>query len=122
MAKHLHTGKTGEDLAVQFLEDKGLRILHRNWRYRRAEVDIVAMDGKTLVLAEVKTRSSDFFGKPEEFVSTKKQRFLAEAASHYMETFGHEWELRFDVVSVLVHPNGVCRVEHFEDAFFPEWG
>ncbi len=122
MSQHIRTGQTGEDLAAGFLENKGLHILHRNWRYRRAEVDIVALDGSTLVLVEVKTRSNNAFGRPEEFVSAKKQRFLAEAASHYMETFGHEWELRFDIVAVLLPDNGEPQLEHFEDAFFPGWG
>jgi putative endonuclease len=122
MAQHLETGKTGEDLAAAHLEAKGLRILHRNWRFGRAEVDIVAEDGKVLVLAEVKTRRSAQFGRPEEFVSAKKQRFMAEAASQYMEQFGYDWEIRFDIVSVLFLPGAAPQIEHFPDAFFPEWG
>ncbi len=122
MSQHLRTGKTGEDLAAAFLEGKGFRILHRNWRFRRAEVDIVALDGKTLVLIEVKTRSTDRFGRPEEFVSAKKQRFLAEAASCYMEAFGYDWELRFDVVAVILRSETDYDIEHLPDAFFPEWG
>lgn len=120
MAPHLTTGQTGEDLAAQFLEQQGFKIICRNWRYGRAEVDIIAMDGAVLVLAEVKTRSSDHFGRPEEFVSAKKQRLLAEAASRYMELNGHDWEIRFDVVSVLLRPE--AEITHFRDAFFPDWG
>lgn len=122
MPPHLDTGKTGEDLAAAFLESKGLLILHRNWRFRRAEVDIVAMDGEVLVLAEVKTRRTDRFGRPEEFVSAKKQRFLAEAASCYMEEFDYNWELRFDVVAIILRSETDYDIEHFPDAFFPEWG
>lgn len=122
MAQHNDTGQAGEDLAAQFLERQGFQILHRNWRFGRAEVDIVAMDGSTLVLAEVKARSSDHFGRPEEFVSAKKQRFLAEAASQYMEKYGHDWEIRFDVVSVLLQPGTAAEITHFRDAFFPDWG
>jgi putative endonuclease len=122
MAKHNDTGQAGEDLAAQFLEQQGFKILHRNWRYGRAEVDIVAMDGAVLVLIEVKARSSQHFGRPEEFVSVKKQRFLAEAASRYMEMHGHDWEIRFDVVSVLFPIGAEAEITHFSDAFFPDWG
>ncbi|HRD83366.1 MAG TPA: YraN family protein [Saprospiraceae bacterium] len=120
MAQHNDTGQAGEELAAQFLEQQGFQILHRNWRFGRAEVDIVAMDGPALVLVEVKARSSDHFGRPEDFVSAKKQRFLAEAASRYMEMYGHDWEIRFDVVAVLFNPE--TEITHFRDAFFPEWG
>lgn len=120
MAQHNDTGRAGEELAAQFLEQQGFKLLHRNWRFGRAEVDIVAMDSDTLVLIEVKTRSSDHFGRPEEFVFAKKQRFLAEAASRYMEMYGHDWEIRFDVVAVLFNPE--TEITHFRDAFFPEWG
>lgn len=119
MAKHNETGKAGELAARRFLENKGYTILETNWRFHRAEVDLIAKDGKILVFVEVKTRSSDAFGKPEAFVDARKQRFLAEAASAYMELTGHDWEIRFDIVSVLVNPGGEALLEHFEDAFFP---
>jgi len=119
MAKHNETGKAGELAARRFLENKGYDILETNWRFHRAEVDLIAKDGKILVFVEVKTRSSDAFGKPEAFVDARKQRFLAEAASAYMELTGHDWEIRFDIVSVLVNPGGEALLEHFEDAFFP---
>ncbi len=122
MARHNDTGRKGEDLAASHLEAKGLQLLHRNWRHGRAEVDIVALDGRTLVLVEVKTRRSTHFGPPEAFVSPKKQRFLTEAASCYMEQFGYDWEIRFDIISVLLLNDGKYQVTHFEDAFFPEWG
>jgi len=119
MAQHNETGKAGELAARRFLENKGYAMLESNWRFHRAEVDLIAKDGKILVFVEVKTRSSDAFGKPEAFIDARKQRFLAEAASAYMEQIGHDWEIRFDVVSVLVKPGGETLLEHFEDAFFP---
>jgi len=119
MARHNEIGKTGEATARKFLENKGYAILESNWRFHRAEVDLIAKDGNVLVFVEVKTRSSDAFGKPEAFVSTRKQRFLAEAASAYMEQSGHDWEIRFDIISVLAQPAGEALIEHFEDAFFP---
>ena len=119
MAKHLDTGKLGEDLAVAHLRQLGFEILETNWRHRRLEVDIIAKDGDLLVFVEVKTRSYDYFGKPEEFVTPAKERRLAQAAAAYMEQFGHDWAMRFDVVAVLKEKNGGFAVEHIRDAFFP---
>lgn len=119
MAKHLDTGKLGEDAAKRFLEQKGFRILETNWRYKRLEVDIIAYDGAELVFVEVKTRSSKYFGTPEVFVDKRKEKLLAQAAAAYMEVIGHEWTIRFDVVSVLVGRNGRLYVRHLRDAFFP---
>ncbi|MDZ4680742.1 MAG: YraN family protein [Saprospiraceae bacterium] len=121
MAAHNEIGKAGELAARRLLENKGYLVLEANWRFHRAEVDLIAKDGKILVFIEVKTRSSDAFGKPEAFVDARKQRFLAEAASAYMEQIGHDWEIRFDIISVLTNQGGETLLEHFEDAFFPGW-
>ncbi len=119
MAKHLETGKLGEELAVAHLRQLGFEILETNWRYRRMEVDIVAKEGEVLVFVEVKTRSYDYFGRPEEFISAAQQARLARAASAFMEKTGHEWAIRFDVVSVLKKKAGDFAVELIRDAFFP---
>ncbi|GJM36075.1 MAG: UPF0102 protein [Saprospiraceae bacterium] len=119
MARHNDTGHKGEALARKFLENKGYRVLETNWRYRRAEIDIIAKDGEILVFVEVKTRSSTAFGRPEEFVSTKKEQFMIDSASAYMEAIGHNWEIRFDIIAVLLPANAAPEVEHFKDAFFP---
>lgn len=119
MAKHLETGATGENLARALLEHKGYAILESNWRYKRAEVDIIAKDGETLVFIEVKTRSTDAFGKPEEFITPQKESLLVAAASAYMEQTGHDWAIRFDIISVIYRSERDYRIEHFEDAFFP---
>ncbi|MFQ5448350.1 MAG: YraN family protein [Saprospiraceae bacterium] len=119
MAKHIETGRHGEELAVDFLEKAGFQILETNWRHRRLEVDIIAKDGETLVFVEVKTRSYDYFGRPEEFVDKKKERHLSQAAAAYMEQTGHEWAIRFDVVSVLMKTENEWLVEHLPDAFWP---
>lgn len=119
MAKHLDIGKAGESLARSFLEQKGYRILETNWRWSRAEIDLIAKDVDTLVFVEVKTRSTDAFGKPEESITARKERFLADAASVYMEQIGHDWAVRFDVISIIYHSAQHYEIEHFEDAFFP---
>ncbi|MCO6476913.1 MAG: YraN family protein [Phaeodactylibacter sp.] len=119
MARHNEVGKAGEALARRYLEEKGYRILEANWRYRRAEVDLIAMDGPVLVFVEVKTRGSDAFGRPEEFVTPQKEQLITDAAMEYMESIGHDWELRFDIISVLFRNEDDYQLEHFRDAFFP---
>jgi putative endonuclease len=119
MAKHLDTGRQGEALAVDCLRQNGFDIIETNWRHRRLEVDIIAREGNVLVFVEVKTRSYDYFGKPEDFVTPAKERHLAEAAAAYMQQGGHDWAMRFDVVSVLKNRDGSQTVELIRDAFFP---
>lgn len=120
MAKHLETGQFGENAALEFLLSKGWRIAERNWRSGRGEIDIIAWDpDNILVFVEVKTRSGDGFGGPESAVDAKKQRQLMHAAGRYMESIGYEWELRFDVIAVLVKREKVQEIRHIVDAFFP---
>ncbi|MBI1225118.1 MAG: YraN family protein [Bacteroidetes bacterium] len=119
MAKHLETGKLGEEFTVAHLQQLGFEILETNWRHRRCEVDIIAKDGNVLVFIEVKTRSYDFFGRPEEFISPAQQVRLAQAAAAFMEKTGHEWAVRFDVASVLKNKEGGFNIELIQDAFFP---
>jgi putative endonuclease len=119
MAKHNEIGQFGEQKAAEFLEQKGYKILDRNWRYGRAEIDIVAMDGATLVFGEVKTRSNDLFERPESAVDEKKRRLLTRAAVAYMRKIGHEWAIRFDILAVILRGPDFY-IDHFEDAFFPQ--
>ncbi|MFZ2898869.1 MAG: YraN family protein [Saprospiraceae bacterium] len=119
MAKHHKTGKRGETLAADWLRKKGYEILEQNWRFSRAEVDIIARQGAMLVFVEVKTRSSRQFGHPASFVTIKKRRFLADAAQEYMQDAGHEGEFRFDIISIILPEAGRPFLEHFPDAFFP---
>lgn len=118
MALHNDIGKKGENLARTFLESKGYSILEINWRYRKAEIDLIVKDGETLVFIEVKTRSTDLFGQPTEAISPRKKRLLSDAASAYMEQTGHDWAIRFDVISIIYYNAKHYTMEHFEDAFF----
>jgi putative endonuclease len=120
MAKHNEVGQRGEQIATDFLTKKNYTILDRNWRYKRAEIDIVAMHGAVLVFAEVKTRSNDLFERPESAVDEKKRRLLARAAVAYMRKIGHEWAIRFDIIAVVLKEEHLFFVDHFEDAFFPQ--
>ena len=119
MAKHLSIGKKGEEIAIEFLKKDGFEILETNWRHKKLEVDIIAKDGETLVFIEVKTRSTDFFGLPEEYVDYKKEKHLVNAATEYMISVNHEWAFRFDVVAILLRNENDWKVNHIKDAFFP---
>jgi putative endonuclease len=112
-------GKTGEKLARQFFVEKGCQVLAQNWRYSRAEVDMIVKDAETIVFVEVKTRSSTRFGPPEYFVSRQQQQMLAAAASYFCEKLGHEGEIRFDVISIVMRPDGETNLEHLQDGFWP---
>lgn len=119
MAKKHELGKKGERLAQAYLQANDYMLLEKNWRYSRAEIDIIAMKEEVLVFIEVKTRTSTFFGRPESFVTSKKKKFMAEAASAYMEEIDHKWEIRFDIIGIIWENEINYELEHYEDAFFP---
>ncbi len=119
MAEHNEIGAAGEQLAFKYLRTKGYEILDRNWRYRKHELDIVARDGKYVVIVEVKTRSSDLYGQPEEAVKPGKRGKLIKAANAYIAELPGELTLRFDIISVILHPSGKPYIHHIEDAFYP---
>ena len=73
MAEHNVTGQKGEEMAANYLVEKGYSILEKNWRFKNLEADIIALTSKILVIAEVKTRKSNYFGEPETFVTKQKQ-------------------------------------------------
>jgi putative endonuclease len=120
MSNNLDTGKRGESLAAEFLEKKGWRIAERNWRAGRGEIDLIAWaHEQLLVFVEVKTRAGDNFGGPEEAVDARKQDIMARTAGLYMEHIGYDWEIRFDIIAVLLKGDKVLQIRHVEDAFFP---
>lgn len=118
MANWHELGKRGEEITADWLRARGYQILERNWRYHRAEVDIIARTGVLLVFVEVKTRRSERFGAPFAFVGQRKQRFLASAASAYADILEFSGEIRFDVSSILFSGKDF-HIEYLEDAFFP---
>ena len=119
MTKQKRIGDLGEALAMQHLLSQGYRILETNWRFSRAEIDIIARLNDMLIFVEVKTRSYDYFGPPEAFVDDKKEILMADAAYRYMELIEHESEIRFDIISVLLRERSEPEIKHFKDAFFP---
>ena len=120
MADHNDFGKLGEELAVDYLVGKGYEILERNWRNVHKEIDIIAKDGKFLVIVEVKTRQTDEYGNPDIAVTKKKQRMLIAAANAYIFKNQLDIETRFDIISI-VFKDGEPVIEHIEDAFLPHW-
>jgi putative endonuclease len=116
MATHNELGAKGELMAVEFLMAKNYQIVAINWRWQKAEVDIIAQSNNTLVFVEVKTRSSDTFSKPEEAVNDKKQQLLIDAAEAYCEANEIELELRFDVIAII-HQGNKTIVKQIEGAF-----
>tara|TARA_B100000965_G_C19575116_1_gene750993 strand:+ start:59 stop:421 length:363 start_codon:yes stop_codon:yes gene_type:complete len=118
MAEHNEIGKLGEEQAQKFLLDKGYDILALNWRFKKAEIDIIAQQKETLVIVEVKTRTSIDFERPQEAVTISKQRHLVRAADAYIQENEIDLECRFDVISVLIL-NQKVEIEHIEDAFMP---
>lgn len=111
-------GRYGERIAAQLLVDSGLRILDTNWRCPRGEIDIIAAAGSTLVICEVKTRTTVSFGEPAEAVGRVKSARLRLLATQWLAEHPGSWsEVRFDVVSVLRGPAGPARVRHLRGAF-----
>jgi putative endonuclease len=118
LSKHNALGVRGEILACEFLQKKEYAILEINWRFSHYEVDIIAKHQNVLIFAEVKTRSTDYFGFPESAVDKEKQQRLAKAADEYMEQNNLEMDIRFDIISIIIK-NEEPEIIHLEDAFFP---
>lgn len=113
MGRNAALGRFGEDVAARYLTELGMVVLERNWRCVEGEIDIVARDGDTLVICEVKTRSSLAFGHPAEAVSPRKLRRLRALASRWLTVHGvHAPHIRIDVVSVMTSAVGSAAVEH----------
>ncbi|MCE2787725.1 MAG: YraN family protein [Bacteroidota bacterium] len=112
-----HFGKLGEDIAAAYLQRKGYKILERNYRYGRNEIDIICSSDKEIIFVEVKTRASDDIAYPERAVSKAKQKNIRITAENYLEEIDYRGSTRFDIIAVL---KGIkFEIEHFEDAFYP---
>ena len=99
---HLLLGARGETLAKSYLQKQGFTIIEQNWRHEFAEVDIIASHGSELHFIEVKTKSNDVFGMPEERITQKKLKTLARAAEAFLEKNSAWQEVIFDVLSVML--------------------
>jgi putative endonuclease len=117
MAQHNELGKKGEQLAVDFLLKNNYDILERNYRFDKAEVDIIAQKGNVLAIVEVKTRSSLDFGNPQDFVKPKQIKNLVKAVDEYVTENDLDLEVRFDIIAI-VKENKTYNIEHLENAFY----
>jgi putative endonuclease len=115
----LQKGRNAEDIAMEYLIVNGYEILATNWRSGKAEIDIIAKDFDHLVFIEVKSRSYDTLGKPENAVNAKKEQMIIRGATSYMDQHNYEGKIRFDVISIILRSEQDFDLEHFEDAFFP---
>jgi putative endonuclease len=118
MAAHNEFGKAGEQLAAEWLICRGFQIISRNWKHNRYEIDIIAHLAKVLHFIEVKSRHDDLFGKPEDWVDRKKGRHLLSAGEAYQQKFP-QWNLiQYDILSVLIDPDGKAEFFFIEDVYW----
>ncbi len=117
MAKHNELGKKGEQLAVDFLIKNSYDIVERNYRFDKAEVDIIAKKDDILAIIEVKTRSTRDFGNPQDFVKPKQIKNLVKAVDEYVNVNGLDVEVRFDIIAIVKEGKSF-KIEHLEDAFY----
>lgn len=116
MADHNELGKKGEQLAIAFLVKNEYKILEKNYRFQKAEVDIIAQKKDVLAVVEVKTRSTTYFGNPQDFVNPKKVKLLLSAIDHYVVERNLDVEVRFDIIAIIYQEN-TTKLEHLKDAF-----
>jgi len=116
MAKHLKLGQRAEGVAVRYLLRNGYKILEKNYRSGRAEVDIIGQMNTLIVFVEVKSRQTTIHGNPEDGINEHKKRMLFQAAEAYQIDQNWHKEIRFDAISINFYPQAI-KIEHFEDAF-----
>ncbi|QJD95764.1 YraN family protein [Mucilaginibacter robiniae] len=119
MARHNELGRQGEELAKTYLEKSGYEILDENWTFGKAEVDLIVYKNQVIIFTEVKARTSNSFGEPEDFVDNRKQKLLAQAADEYIYLMNHQGEVRFDIIAIRFRQDGSYTLKHIEDAFWP---
>jgi putative endonuclease len=108
-------GRHGEELAARFLTEAGLTVVERNWRCKQGEIDIVAVDGRTLVICEVKTRSGLRFGTPIEAITRQKAMRLRKLAVQWVKAHGLIFDqIRIDIVGLLRNASGEFTIEHVQ--------
>ncbi len=113
-----NSGKTGETAAAKYLKKNGYKILERNYRKTYGEIDIVAQKGENIAFVEVKTRKSDSFGTPAEFVTVQKQKKLIKAAYTYIQERKVDAAFTFDIVEVYIDGKKVKEINHIKNAFY----
>ncbi len=118
MSESYNLGKTGEDVATDHLRKSGFKILYRNWKWGKHEIDIIAEKNNVVVFVEVKTRTDDYLMDPRTAITREKQRSIIFAAEGYIQRFNIDKESRFDVLTIIKKEESF-EIDHIEDAFYP---
>ena len=113
-----NSGKKGENAAVSFLKKSGYKILERNYLKPYGEIDIIAKKGENIAFIEVKTRKSDLYGSPAEFVTVSKQKKIIKAALAYISENDIEAEFTFDIIEVYLDGKKIINLNHIKNAFY----
>lgn len=117
MTERQKTGKAGEAAVCRYVLEKGMKVLARNYRAGKGEIDLVAQDGDTLAFIEVKTRSGQTYGTAAEAVGYRKQQMIIQTAQYFIaQQDFYDRAVRFDVAEVYAGGNG-CSVNYIKDAF-----
>jgi len=117
MAEHIETGKKGETIAVNYLQENGYKILEQNWHNHHQEIDIIAAKGNDLVIVEVKSRTGTPLVEPYAAVNRNKQNMLIKATNAYIQRKNIDMETRFDIISITL--GNEVNIDHIENAFYP---
>ena len=117
MANHNELGKKGEDLAIDFLLKHGYKILSRNYIFQKAEVDIIAQKDDVLAIIEVKTRSTNVFGNPQDFLKPKQIQRIVKAVDNFVTSNQLEVEVRLDIIAIVKNGHQF-DIEHLENAYY----
>jgi len=120
MTEKQQFGRRGEELALAFYKDNRYTILEKNWQSNHLEVDIIAKNDEYIAFCEVKTRSGDAFGEPQQSVTSQKQRNIIRAANYYVLKHQIKLDVRFDIIAIVFNGDQYT-LEHIPGAFMPKW-
>ncbi len=118
MSESHNLGQQGEDIATVHLKEAGYKILFRNWKWGKHEIDIIAENTYFIIFAEVKTRTDDYLMHPVTAVTKEKQKSIILAAEGYIRRFNIDKESRFDIITIVKKGENM-EIDHIEDAFYP---
>lgn len=124
MDEQYELGVKGEALAVEYLLKRGYQILEQRWHDHHLEIDILAFDPESneVVSIEVKTRSTDIWGDPENAVDSKKIKRSVYATDYYLKLHNINYPVRFDIFAIVIPYAGTPKINHIKDAFYPPLG
>jgi len=115
---HIELGQRGEEIAVNYLVNKGFDIIERNYKWKNSEVDIICKKNNLLIVVEVKTRNSIALGEPYLSVTRSKQKQIIKVTNRFIELNDVQEEVQFDVISIILNQHQT-KIEHIENAFYP---